>query len=132
MTKRNGAEIGNEPSETERALCLKTLQGLRDLGVEEKSFFPQLLETFEHDAVEHLAALRSAIAADETVRLHREAHALRGASLTIGALGIAGFCQQLESHEGRCSMEGAGEELAQLERELARVKKEIQQENLIS
>ncbi len=95
------------------------------------SFFPQLLETFEHDAVEYLTALGSAIRDGETGRLRGEAHALKGASLTIGAQGMADICQQLENLGTAQTVEGAPEELARLHREFDRVKNEIEQESLI-
>jgi HPt (histidine-containing phosphotransfer) domain-containing protein len=114
-------------------LCKKTLQGLRQLGLGMgPSFFPQLLETFQHDAMEHLVILRSAIAEGATVRLRVEAHSLKGASLTIGARGMADICKQLENLGSAQSLEGAPLELARLEREFARVKNEIEEESLIS
>ena len=95
------------------------------------SFFPELLETFEHDAAEHFAALRLAIAGGETGRLRGEAHALKGASLTIGAKGMADICQELEDLGNAQSVDGAPEELARLDREFDRVKSEIEEECLI-
>ena len=95
------------------------------------SFFPELLETFEHDAIEHFAALRLAIAGCETGRLRGEAHALKGACLTIGAQGMADICKLLENLGTAQSVEGAPQELARLEHEFARVKNEIEQESLI-
>jgi HPt (histidine-containing phosphotransfer) domain-containing protein len=130
--KRNGAGTDSMQIESESALCKTTLQGLRDLGSEMgPSFFPQLLETFEHDAVERLAVLRSAVAGNEPGRIYREAHALRGASLTIGARGMAEICKQLENLGTAQNMARAPEELALLEREFALVKNEIKQESLI-
>lgn len=130
--KRNGAGTGGLQDEPESALCKKTLQGLKELGSDMgASFFPQLLETFEHDAVEHIAVLRSAVAAGEAGQLRREAHALKGSSLTIGAQGMADICQRLESLGAAQSVEGAAEEFARLDREFARVKNEIKQESLI-
>jgi two-component system, sensor histidine kinase and response regulator len=87
-----------------------------------------LLETFEHDAGEHIAMLRSGIVARETGRIRREAHALKGASLSIGARGMAHICQQLENLGITQSMESTLEELAQLDREFALVKSEIEKE----
>jgi HPt (histidine-containing phosphotransfer) domain-containing protein len=105
---------------------------LKELGSEMgASFFPELLETFEHDAIEHFAALRLAIAGCETGRLRGEAHALKGASLTIGAQGMADICQKLENLGNAQSVEGAPEELARLDREFDRVKNEIEEECLI-
>ncbi len=129
---KSAARVGSAQDEAESALCKKTLEGLKELGSEVgESFFPQLLETFEHDAGERLAGLRSAIAGGETGRLRAEAHALKGASLTIGARGMADFCQQLENLGIAQSLEGAQQELARLEREFGRVKNEIEQEGMI-
>ena len=122
---------GAQP-ESESALCKKTLEDLKKLGLEiGTSFFTELLETFEHDAVLHFSALRSAIAGGETGRLRGEAHALKGASLTIGAQGMADICQRLENLGTAQSVQGAPEELARLTREFDRVKNEIEQESLI-
>ena len=127
----HGAENLANKGETERALCGKTLQELKELGSEiGGSFLAQLLETFAADTAQHLAALRSAIAAGETEMLLREAHALRGASLTIGAKSMAALCQHLESLGKARSVEGAAEVLARLQREFQRVENEIAQEAL--
>jgi HPt (histidine-containing phosphotransfer) domain-containing protein len=55
---------------------------------------------------------------------------LRGASLTIGAHGMAAICQQLENLEMAKNAEAAPKAFAQLEYEFDRVKSEIEQENL--
>ena len=72
--------------------------------------------------------LRSAIATGETGRIRREAHALKGASLSIGARGMAHMCQELENLGTTQSVEGADEKLTQLDREFELVKTEIEQE----
>src|SRR5271165_1849978 len=132
-SKGSGAGAGGVQPESESALCKKTLRDLKELGAEMgASFFPQLLETFQQDALEHLAALRSAITGGEAGLLRGEAHALKGASLTIGAQGMADICQQLEKLGTAQSVEGAPEELARLDREFDRVKTEIEQERLIA
>ncbi len=130
---QSGAGTGVVQDENESALSENALRGLRDIGSEMgASFFPQLLETFEHEAVEHLAVLRSAIGGHETGRLRGEAHALKGASLTIGARGMAEICQQLENLGATQNMQGASGELARLDREFDRVKTQIEHEILIS
>ena len=127
-----GTEAMQGQIENESALCSKTLQDLKELGAEMgPTFFPQLLETFTRDAIEHLVEIRAAIGEGETARLREEAHALKGASLTIGAKGMAMICQQLESLGTAQSVEGAPEGLAQLDREFDRVKNQIEQESLI-
>ncbi len=126
------AGAGEVQPESESALCKETLQSLKELGLYmEESFFPKLLETFEHDAAEHIALLRSVIATGETRRIREEAHALKGASLSIGAQGMADICEQLETLATTQSAEGAPKELAQLDREFARVKSNIDQESRI-
>jgi HPt (histidine-containing phosphotransfer) domain-containing protein len=119
------------PLETEAPLDKKTLQGLKELGLEMgPSFFPQLLDTFEHDAVEHLSVVRAAITESDTRRLGQESHALKGACLTIGARRMADLSKQLESLGIANSMVGAPLVLAQMEHEFDRVKNEIEQERL--
>jgi PAS domain S-box-containing protein len=128
----NGIKKMNVPRETESGLCKKTLQTLKELGLNMgPTFYPQLLETFDHDAIEHLAVLRSAIAAGETAQLYRESHALKGACLTIGARAMAEICKKLENLGILQSIEGASEEFARLEHEFETVKREIEQESLI-
>jgi CheY-like chemotaxis protein len=128
-TKRSAAGTGVVQPESEKALCGKTLQELKNLGMDiGPLFFPQLLETFVQDGVKHLAALQSAIAGDESERLGREAHALKGASLTIGAQGMADVCKQLENLGSARSVQGAAELFAHLGHQFEQVKTEIDKE----
>jgi HPt (histidine-containing phosphotransfer) domain-containing protein len=127
----SGASTTNRQPENESALCKETLQRLRELGVGMgTSFFPQLLEIFRFDAAKRLAALRRAITGCEAGRLRGEAHALKGASLTLGAQGMADICQRLENLGIALSVKGASEELARLEYEFERVKDDIEHESL--
>ena len=89
------------------------------------SFFPQLLETFEHDALEHLAgaAIEPSQPSDTETALAREAHALKGASLTIGAQGMASYLPAVgEPRRWPKNAESAAGLLARLEHEFDRVK----------
>jgi CheY-like chemotaxis protein/HPt (histidine-containing phosphotransfer) domain-containing protein len=117
-------DFANDPVES--ALCEETLQSLKELGSTiGDSFFPELIETFERDATCHLGALRSAIASGDTRRLREEAHALKGASCTIGAQVMGGICQQLENLGIAQNAEGAAELIVRLEREFDRVKNQL-------
>jgi two-component system sensor histidine kinase/response regulator len=119
-------------SKSEGALCKETLRSLKEISSDMgESFFPQLLETFEHDVVKHLTALRLAFAGGETGRLHREARALKELSLTVGAHGMADICELMEELGTTESVHGAPEELTRLDREFDRVKEEIGQEMLV-
>ena len=74
--KTSAAETSGVLKKSERALWKKTLEDLKQLGLDLGPLF--LLKTFERDAVEHLIGLRVAIAGDEPGRLRGEAHALKG------------------------------------------------------
>jgi two-component system sensor histidine kinase/response regulator len=130
--QRDATLIAGGQRENEDALCKKTLDGLKEIGSDlGPSFFPRLLEIFRQDAIEHLAVLRSSIASGETIQLGREAHALKGASLTIGAKGMAVICKQLENLGTTQTLEGASAALARLDHEFDRVKTEIEHESVI-
>jgi two-component system, sensor histidine kinase and response regulator len=113
--------------EVENVLRKKTLDGLRELGLDiGPSFFRDLLETFEHDALKHITLMRSAAAGGETARLGREAHSLKGASLTVGAGGMADICAELERVEPQRCEEITSLALTRLQREFDLVQKEIE------
>jgi two-component system, sensor histidine kinase and response regulator len=126
-----GTGTGGVRPDYEKALCKETLQNLKEVGSDlGASFFPELLETFQHDTLEHLAALRSAITGGESGRLRGEAHALKGASLTIGAQGMATICQQLENLGIAQNVEGTAALIGRLEYEFDMVQYQIEQEKL--
>ena len=128
--QRDAATV-HEKKQKNDALCKKTLDDLKEIGSDlGPSFFPRLLEIFQQDAIEHLDVLRSAIAGGETRQLGREAHALKGASLTIGANGMAVICRQLENLGTAQTLEGASAALARLNHEFDRVKTEIEHESV--
>ena len=131
--QREAARIPAGQRENEDALCKKTLDGLKEIGSDlGPTFFPGLLEIFQQDAIVHIAVLRSSIESGETSQLAREAHALRGASLTIGAKGMSIICMQLENLGIAQTVEGASAVLARLDDEFDRVKTEIEHESVIA
>jgi two-component system sensor histidine kinase/response regulator len=131
--QRDAARMPAARREHEDALCKKTLDGLREIGSDlGPTFFPGLLEIFRQDATEHIAVLRSSIESGEASQLGREAHALRGASLTIGAKGMSVICMQLENLGIAQTVEGASAVLARLDHEFDRVKTEIEHESVIA
>ena len=130
-SKRRVAATGSVQTENGSALSKQTLEDLKKLGSEiGPLFYPQLLGTFVKDTIGRLAALQSAIEGGETGRLGREAHTLKGASLTMGAQGMADICKQLENMGTAKSVEGAIEQLAQLKYQFERVKNEIDKESI--
>ena len=63
-------------------------------------------------------------------RIREEAHALKGASLTIGAQGMANLSRQLENLGAAQTVQGAAEQFARLKHEFERVQNEIDKERL--
>jgi two-component system sensor histidine kinase/response regulator len=69
-------------------------QTLRDAGAEEA--VDTILDTFLEQAPERVAALSVAVAAGDADSIMRSAHALRGASATIGAAPLAELLEHME------------------------------------
>jgi HPt (histidine-containing phosphotransfer) domain-containing protein len=69
------------------------LESLRPLG---DAFLKELFQTYSGYAREQLELLRGALAAADGTAFCRRLHALRGASLGIGAAGVAGACRSAE------------------------------------
>ncbi len=90
-----------------------------------KMFGPRLLqevfERFVDVAERHRASIQLAIDQGHTAALVTAAHDLKGSSTTIGAIRLAEICKQLERDARAGSIEGAGERLVELRRELDRV-----------
>ena len=119
-------ETANEPGAVE-VLNRTILERLRALAqATSPALFAQVVDAFLADASVHVAALQDAAARHERERLGRTAHALRGASLNIGATGMARVTQQLEAGTG--GWEAVPPLLAELEMGLERVRAEIELE----
>ncbi|HEX4046945.1 MAG TPA: ATP-binding protein, partial [Elusimicrobiota bacterium] len=87
-----------------------------------------LLSNFADDAAARLAAARAASARGDFAACRHEAHALRGAAASIGAIGLAELCRLLESAAEAVDAAREAETAAligQAEAELARVRADI-------
>lgn len=69
---------------------------LRDLTEGDAEFERELLETFVASARVMLAELRAGLMARDAVAIAKEAHALKGVSLNVGATSMAKFAAELE------------------------------------
>ncbi|HEX6098011.1 MAG TPA: Hpt domain-containing protein [Thermoanaerobaculia bacterium] len=69
------------------------LESLRPLG---DAFLKELFQTYSGYAREQLELLRGALAAADGTAFCRRLHALRGASLGVGAAGVASACRTAE------------------------------------
>ena len=71
-----------------------TIRELRSIMGED---FPLLVQTFEADSRQRLAALEAAAAAGNAEALRQAAHSFKGSAGNLGAASLAALCQQLES-----------------------------------
>lgn len=69
---------------------------LRDLTDGDAEFERELLETFVASARVLLAELRAGLVSRNAVAVAKEAHALKGVSLNVGATSMAKFAAELE------------------------------------
>ncbi len=81
----------------------------------------EIIDKFLDTAQQQEAAIRRAIERGEAAALAAAAHGLKGSSATVGAARMAEICKQLEESGRDGSVEGAGERLRELKRELDRV-----------
>ena len=71
-----------------------TLTDLRALG--DHAFLRELFDTYALHADKQLALMRGALAASDRIAFRRYLHAIAGASLNVGATGVATACRAAE------------------------------------
>jgi CheY-like chemotaxis protein/HPt (histidine-containing phosphotransfer) domain-containing protein len=112
-----------EPAAPLDAAAFAALQELADADA--PTFVLTLVEEFLRDAMAHLAALCCAAEADDAATLEHAAHTLKSASTSLGALGMAALCQQLQEMGHTGTVAGATGLLQQLTDEFTRVRQAL-------
>ncbi len=110
------------------AIDPEILQELRDLGGDETSLVVEIIETYFQDAVQLIQQIREAGAIADLTPLRRAAHTLKSISATVGAMGLAELCQQLEHHPSVGATQINLALISQIELEYARVFVALQHE----
>ena len=105
------------------AAAFAVLQALAD--EDDPTFMLTLVEEFLQDAPAYVAALYGAAEADDAASLERAAHTLKSTSASLGALGMAALCQQLQELGHTGTVAGAAELLQQLTDEFMRVRQAL-------
>jgi CheY-like chemotaxis protein/HPt (histidine-containing phosphotransfer) domain-containing protein len=105
------------------AAAFAALQELADADT--PTFVLTLVEEFLRDATAYLAAVCCAAEAADATALERAAHTLKLASTSLGALGMATLCQQLQELGHTGTVAGAAELLQQLTDEFMRVRQAL-------
>lgn len=94
---------------------------------DEPLFLTDLLATFLSDADNRLSTMRQAVATGDARSLVRAAHALQGASASMGAQAVAELCGRFAVFQNTPLTVKTGELVSQVEKALARVKVEVEQ-----
>ncbi|MBC7236081.1 MAG: response regulator [Chloroflexi bacterium] len=80
-----------------------------------------VLQTFAQDVPQRLSALQDSLRNGDAARFRREAHGLKGAARTVGALALAKVAQQAENAGERGDLEAMNDSLVALKREFVRL-----------
>ena len=83
----------------EDLLDLNVINGLKELGGDD-SFFKEIIELYVEQYPDLLDKIKSALSNGDYVNVSKSAHALKGASLNIGAKKMAEICLQIETNSG--------------------------------
>ncbi len=86
----------------------------------------RVLEKFFAETPHRLSSMQEAVTEEDAARLEHFAHALRGTCRTLGASGMAGFCENLEKRASEQKLENAAALLESLEKEYELVKAEFE------
>jgi HPt (histidine-containing phosphotransfer) domain-containing protein len=77
----------------------------------DRDFLAELVETYRADCPRLLAELRAAVAAGDAPAARRAAHTLKSTSASMGALGLAAECREIEAAAGAGDLAGLDERL---------------------
>ncbi|MDQ3184893.1 MAG: response regulator [Pseudomonadota bacterium] len=114
------------PRKVSSALNAEVVARLRVLAKDtEPALMSQIFTTFLNEGAERINVLRNALDAGDSELLGKTAHALRGASGSVGAGHLADIAQQLEALGKTHNVNGAAALIKQVEAEFERVKVEV-------
>jgi len=91
----------------------------------DREFLDELIATYLDDVPRQLAALRQAASAGTPDAVARAAHALKGASASLGAAGLAERSRVFELAARAGRLDDAGDQISELETEFQRVREAL-------
>jgi HPt (histidine-containing phosphotransfer) domain-containing protein len=86
-----------------------TLAELLETVGGDQDFLAELVETYRADCPRLLVELRAAVAAGEASAARRAAHTLKSTSASMGALGLAAQCREIEAAAAAGDLAGLDE-----------------------
>ena len=133
FVERGGAHDGEDtrpqalPDTREKLLDQGALDNIRAVD-EDGSVLAEVIQMFLDEAPQHLAGMRSALATGQGVALGNVAHALKSASLNVGAKALGELCRRLERQGKAGDLSDAGDVVAAIEAMMERVQPALRAE----
>jgi len=122
---RHGGHGNNSNSSNSPCLDRDTIERWKKLAARtDPALLAEIFSSYLEETSQQIEKLRQACAAGQGEALRREAHALCGASLNLGASGMVAACRQIQ----RASLTDAPELIAALDAEFGRIRPEIERE----
>ncbi|MCE1166117.1 MAG: Hpt domain-containing protein [Bacteroidetes bacterium] len=90
----------------EDLLDLSIIQGLKEMNDEENDFFKEILGLYNEQYPELYGKIKQSAISNDLESLSKTAHALKGASLNIGAKELAAVCKTVELNSKNGVTEG--------------------------
>lgn len=98
----------------EQLLDLNIIQGLKELS-DDDSFFLEIIDLYKEQYPQILSNIKTSFKSNDLDGLSKASHALKGASLNIGAKELAAVCKTLELNSKNGINEGLGDLIDQVE-----------------
>jgi HPt (histidine-containing phosphotransfer) domain-containing protein len=80
----------------------------RDMVGGDRSFLADLIAEYRSDGTTRVADMRAALVAGKAEDLRRAAHTLKGSSASLGAVGLAAACRDIEGAARDDRLDGLG------------------------
>jgi PAS domain S-box-containing protein len=98
------------------------LQSIKDItGDSAQEILADLIATYQEDANQKLEELQQALSDQNAGVIEKSAHALRGISVSVGAIALAQLCETLEATGKTGTLEGTTTLVSQIQQEYAKV-----------
>lgn len=116
MTNSQPQPDSNPPG-VPACLDAEIVQGLIELGADDPTLLPDLVDTFLVDAPTRIQGMHDAAQAADPTALERCAHSLKSAAGNLGARMLAELCRELEQKGRNGDLSDVESLLVRLERE---------------
>lgn len=103
----------------------QVLSDLAEAAGDDRTFLNDLIDAYLRDASAQLGAMRDAVHAGDAASFNRAAHSLKSTSGSVGAVGLAALCAELEAFGAAGSLDVAAAQMQVVADEFARVREAL-------